>query len=348
MEPKSVPNRRAGGLARSASLTAEQKQESARRAASARWAHEKGIPKSTHEGEIKVGPVTVPCAVLEDGTRLLTQQGFLLALGRSERPKAGQGVTLDEVIPFLAASNLKPFITNELRDSTKPVLFVSTTGRTAFGFRAELLPQVCEVYLEARDNDALHHTQHEVASRADILVRGLARVGIIALIDEATGYQEVRDKIALAKILETYLLKEGHRKWERTFPLEYYRQMFRLKGWDFSENTTARPGVIGRYTDDIVYSRIKPGILSKLREVNGKDEVTGRCKRRHHQYFTGDVGVPELKEHLSNVIFLMKASPNWEDFKQKLDMAATKYGDTIPLALEDERKAKTKSKPKDG
>jgi len=334
MDTKSVPNRRAGGLARSASLTAEQKQESARRAAAARWAHEKGVPKATHEGTIAIGTASIPCAVLEDGTRLLTQQGFLKALGRSERPKAGQGVSIDDAIPFMAANNLKPFISNDLRDSTKPMHFITLRGTKAFGFRAELLPQVCEVYLEARDASALHYTQMEVAAKANVLIRGLARVGIVALIDEATGYQEIRDKIALAKILETYLLKEGHRKWERTFPLDYYRHMFRLKGWDFSETTNARPGVIGRYTDDIVYSRIKPGILSKLRELNGKDETTGRRKRRHHQYFTGEVGVPELKEHLSNVIFLMKASSSWDDFKRNLDKAATKYGDTMPLALD--------------
>lgn len=250
-------------------------------------------------------------------------------------PKAGQGVSIDDAIPFLAASNLKPLISNDLRDSTKPINFITLRGVKAFGFNAELLPQVCEVYLDARAQGVLHHTQFDVATKSEILVRGLARVGIAALIDEATGYQEVRDKLALAKILETYLMTDGFRKWERMFPLEYYRQMFRLRKWDFSENTNARPGVIGKYTNDIVYSRIKPGILKKLKELNPKSESTGRRKRLHHQYFTGEVGVPEMREHLSNVIFLMKASGTWDAFLRQLDLAAPKFGDTMPLNLGD-------------
>jgi hypothetical protein len=39
------------------------------------------------------------------------------------------------------------------------------------------------------------------------LLRGFARVGIIALVDEATGFQRDRTKDALSKILEAYIAK---------------------------------------------------------------------------------------------------------------------------------------------
>lgn len=277
-----------------------------------------------------------PCAVLEDGTRLLTQGGFLSALGRSDKAKGGQGASVDGVIPFLAANNIKPFIPSDLEDSTRPVRFRTSTGSMAYGYRAELLPRVCEVYLEARDAKALHPTQERIATAADIIIRGLARVGIVALIDEATGYQDVRDRLALAKILERYLLSEGYRKWEKMFQLDYYREMFRLKGWQFSPTSNARPGVIGKLTNNLVYDRLQPGILKRLKELNPKNE-SGNRKRRHHQYFTGDVGVPELREHLSNVIILMKVSTSWAQFMDMLDKAKPRLGDTLKLPLEFEK-----------
>jgi len=80
----------------------------------------------------------------------------------------------------------------------------------------------------------LHHQQEHIAEQREILVRGFARVGIIALVDEATGYQEDRARDALAKILEAFIAKEL-RKWISTFPIDYYKELFRLRGWRFPD-----------------------------------------------------------------------------------------------------------------
>jgi hypothetical protein len=318
-----------GGKARAESLTDEQKADIARKAAGARWS----LPKATHEGAIPLANKAIPCAVLGDGTRLLTQQGFLLALGRARSAKGGQGSSVDGMVPFLAASNLKPFIPNDFEASTMPIKFRTSKGITAFGFRAEILPRVCEVYLEARDAGVIKlESQKRVAAAADIIIRGLARVGIVALIDEATGYQDVRDRVALAKILERYLMTEGYRKWERMFQMDYYKEIFRLRKWTFNPGSNARPKLIGTLTNNIVYDRLQPGILKKLNELNPKDE-TGKRKRTFQQYFTGEVGVPELREHLSNVTILMKASDTWPQFIELLDRAKPRLGDSFRLPM---------------
>jgi hypothetical protein len=318
-----------GGKARAEALTDEQKTNIARKAAEARWA----LPKATHEGAIPLANKAIPCAVLDDGTRLLTQGGFMLAMGRAEKAKGGQGSAIDGMVPFLAATNLKPFIPADLEGSTKPIRFRTLSGATAFGYRAEILPRVCEVYLDARDAKALHERQHKIAVAADTIIRGLARVGIAALIDEATGYQDVRDRLALAKILERYLMTDGYRRWERMYQIDYYKQIFRLRGWTFTPGTNARPQLIGKLTNNVVYDRLQPGVLKKLQELNPKDE-TGKRKRTHHQYFTGDIGVPELREHLSNVIILMKAATNWTQFMDLLDRAKPRLGDTLRLPMD--------------
>jgi hypothetical protein len=48
---------------------------------------------------------------------------------------------------------------------------------------------------------------------------------------------------------------------------------------------------------------------------------------------TSDYGTPELRDHLKNVIFLMKGCSTWGNFKRMLERAAPKYGDTIQLPL---------------
>ena len=40
------------------------------------------------------------------------------------------------------------------------------------------------------------------------------------------------------------------------------------------------------------------------------------------------------------IIFLMKACTKWSDFKRMLERASPKYGDTIPMALDDRSKNK--------
>ena len=203
--------------------------------------------------------------------------------------------------------------------------------RTAYAYPATLLVDLCSIVLEARDADVLHARQLSVARRADILIRGLATVGIIALVDEATGYEEIRARRALATILEKFIIKEL-RPWTRTFPYEFYEQIFRLKGWPGPDGVK-RPSVIGHYTNDFVYARLAPGVLAELRRRNPKLPA-GHRKSRHHQWFTPDFGDPRLKEHLAAVTALMRAAPNWDNFTRSLNRAFPPLNETIPLPLD--------------
>ncbi len=211
------------------------------------------------------------------------------------------------------------------------------------GYYAELLPHVCEVYLRFRDDCLKRQDRRDeekkipaqythIVTACDTLMRGLAHVGIAALIDEATGYQEVRDRNALQAILDKYLTEEKA-KWAKTFPDDFYRKLFRLKGWSFNPLSVKRPSVIGHYTNDIVYERIAPGILKKLQELNPRND-DGHRKHKHFQFFTDDYGLPELKTHILNVMFLMDAAgDDWELFKSLLGRAAPRKGETLPLNI---------------
>jgi hypothetical protein len=164
-------------------------------------------------------------------------------------------------------------------------------------------------------------------------MRGFAKVGIVALVDEATGYQEVRDRLALQKILEKYL-REEYAKWARTFPDEFYENLFRLRGWQYRPLTLKKPGVVGHLTNDLIYKRLAPGVLDELKKKN-PIVAPGQRRQRHHQWLTEDVGHPRLREHLSAVMALMKASTKWSSFYRSMQRALPQYGNTIPLALDE-------------
>src|SRR4029078_9085795 len=140
-------------------------------------------------------------------------------------------------------------------------------GNQAIGYKAELLPSTCYVFIDALEKKALKLNQIHIAERAKMLVRGFAIIGIIALVDEATGFQETRKRDALQKILDKYLRKE-YAAWARRFPIEFHEQLFRLKGWGLDKKTMKMPSVVGRYTNDLIYDRLAPGILEELRKRN--------------------------------------------------------------------------------
>ena len=165
--------------------------------------------------------------------------------------------------------------------------------------------------LEARQAGTLKTVeQRYVAKQCEILARAFAKVGIIALVDEVTGYQHHRARLALHEILEKFIAKELV-KWAKTFPDEFYEQLFRLRGWSYvnlgGKPPFKRPILVGKLTNDIVYDRLAPGVLDELKRKNPKDEK-GHRKHKLFQWLTDDIGHPKLREHLVAVITLMKAS----------------------------------------
>jgi hypothetical protein len=240
----------------------------------------------------------------------------------------------DRLAKFVATKSINPFISNELAEVIKnPIIFQSPTGGRAYGYEATILADLCDAVLEARKHNALHYQQEHIAERCESLVRAFAKVGIIALVDEATGYQDVRDRVALQKILDKYLSADKA-KWAKTFPDEFYKKLFRVRGLPYDPTSVKRPGFIGHDTNNLIYDRMSPGILKKLQELNPKAEA-GRRKDKHHQFFTRDYGLPELRDHIKNVMFLLDAAgeDNWKFFLTMLNKAAPRQGATIEMDI---------------
>ncbi len=272
-----------------------------------------------------IGEFEIPCYVLENEQRVITQGGLLKALGMSTGGAKKAGTRkIDE---FLTSSQLKPFISKELSArANDAITFKTTTGTKAIGYEATILVDICDAVLEANKKGSLLLNQKHIAEQAEMLIRSLAKVGIIALIDEATGFQEVRNKMDLRKFLSQFLEDQAG-KWVKTYSDDFFETIFKMKGWTWNiANGGKKPQVMGHYINNFVYSRLAPNVLKELRKLNPINEK-GYREHKHTQYINPGFGHPLLKEHLSAVIALGKAAGyNWRNFQRLLNRALPRFG----------------------
>lgn len=293
------------------------------------------ILRATHgaaDHPLKIGDVAIPCYVLEDGRRVIVQGSMITALDMAQGT-ASAGTTGDRLVKFASGKGVSTYIPDSVRSNlAKPIPFLTTSGALAKGYEATVLNDLCKAVVEARTKGKLNYQTEHIAERCQVLLEGFGRVGIIALVDEATGYQEFRPREALEQILSQFISNELLR-WAKTFPDEFYRQLFRLKGWPYATNTVQRPRIVGTITNDLVYERLAPFVLEELKRITPKDDK-GRRKHKYFQRLTEDIGNPKLREHLASVITLMRASPNWTVFKRLIDRALPRYDLSMTMDLE--------------
>jgi hypothetical protein len=280
------------------------------------------IAEVTHRGELDIAGAVVPCAVLSSGKRVITQTGLFSAF---ERPRKGER-RLDGLPSIVGAANLLPLVTEELREKSQAVYYSHTNGSLSAGYDAELIPVVCELYLSAADMNPspLTKSQLKLVMRANAIVRALAKVGIVALVDEATGYQYDREKDALQKLLSAYV-REDYMKWQQRFPRKYYQELFRLYKLKYDPLSIKKPQYLGKFTNEYVYKQMPPGILDELRRKNPVTDKGYRA-RKHHQHLTSEIGVPHLDKHITKLITVMELSDDVNHFKHNYDRVFGKQG----------------------
>jgi hypothetical protein len=322
-------NGRKGGMVRASRLTPAERSESARRAAEKRWGRS-WVP-ATHSGVLVVGDMELEVAVLEDGTRVVNQKTVMGALGRSTT--TGRHERTEGRPPFLAAGNLVPFFPEGLDHMFQPIEF-RIPGQTvsSTGYRAEILPLVCETYLAAYEDGKVLNSQMTAVSAAGRLVRGLARVGIIALVDEATGYQEIRARDELAAILNAYISPELQ-PWTKRFPDEFFREIYRIQGWEFKPGTSKRTPYVGKLINKYVYEQLPPGVLDELAELNPRT-ANGWRRHKHHQHLSADTGNSHLDRQISTVTTLLRISDDKHQFEEMFDRAFPPSQPKLPFVVE--------------
>lgn len=327
-----------GGKARAEKLSKEDRSAIASAAAEARWSksgkQRVHVPKADYgspDRPLKIGDLEIPCYVLDDGRSVIAQNGMLVALKMSPGTATKGGG--DRLANFASTKAINPFISDDLRQMiTEPIRF-KLNGTLAYGYEATILPELCDAILAARQDGKLNYQQEHIAKQAEILVRAFARVGIIALVHEATGYQEIRDREALQEILKRYI-SEDLLAWVRTFPMEFYKQVFRLKGWNWNDGRMSP--IMGNIVNDLVYARLAPGVLEELKKRNPVTEK-GYREHKHFQHLTSDIGHPALTRHLHELIGMARpfAIGEWDRYYDLVKRTYPKVNTTLMLPFDE-------------
>lgn len=314
------------GKATAEKMTPEQRKERAMKGVEARKAKAE-LPKVGYNGEIKVGDILMPCYVLTDGRRILSGRGLQDALKLVD--EAPNAKTSGSRLPRLFNNqSLKPFIEADLTSGHYNPIECYDGNKKINGYEATILPDICDAILEARKQGKITTPRMQIiAQQCEILVRAFARLGIIALVDEATGYQADRDKQELAKIFEAFVAKELQ-PWVKTFPNDYYKELFRLYELPYPpEKETFRPQFFGKVTNKVIYKKLAPEILPELKK---QAQRYGKSTKLH-QTLTPEKGHPDLLKLVSSVTTIMKLSKTKEEFFEKVDLIHPDFNENYTL-----------------
>lgn len=333
VDKKEAKGRAKGGNARAASLSLERKREIGRSGADARW--DDSIEIAKNAGVLQLGDIQIPCAVLADGTRVLSERALAKAFGAKRggshwlRMKENpDGANLPV---FLSAKNIEAFISNELATSLgrRRIYRPKRGGAAANGIEASLLPKICDVYLRMRDTEprALSASQIPLSVQADMIMRGLAEVGIIALVDEATGHIEEKRKDEYRELFQEFI-RQQVREYEKEFPRQFTDHLYRFYGLTRGEKGR-HPQFFGKLTRRYIYEPLadsKGAILEMLDDKNPVVTEKGGRKFKMFQFLTDSIGLPMFRAHLWQVVGIMGGSRNKAEFDRLFARAFPKAG----------------------
>ena len=245
-----------GGQARANVLTPDQRKEIARKAVNARWekakANSKQVsaagkslknneddpvqdPIALFPGKLSIGDVEFNVYVLDNRKRVMTQREVVRVLTGKDSGKLSA---------LLGVKALSEFIDLESLLSQTISFSIPGTQFKGVGYEATLLLDICDAYLRARDERRLGGNELKLAKQAEIITRACAKVGIIALIDEATGYEAFRQKQELQLKLQAFIA-EDMQDWAQMFPPGFWFELARLEGVRYSPRS--RPLRWGKY-----------------------------------------------------------------------------------------------------
>jgi len=319
--PKSDSPQSKGGRVRAKNLTDEEKREIAAQGARARWAKASpeaavDLPVATHQGKMALGGLELDCYVLEDGRRVFHKRGMAKALGMKS---GGGNVFLRAMQRKSLGSELGADLLEKIES---PINFKPLTRDLGHGYEASVLVEICKAVVRADELGRLTSSQQGLVAQARVILQALAKVGVVALIDEATGYQTERSPDALRILVQQYI-EEEKREWEKQFPDSYYDELNRLYGSQLYTKTGKgtviqnRPQHFAKFTRSYVYHPLENGaVLEELDRINPKIDKRGTRRARFHQHLSEGYGIEKLKRQVQEVMTLMAVSDSVGQFKR--------------------------------
>lgn len=300
-----------GGSARAEALSPDERRSIAKRAAMARWGGEteSKMPEASHQSKLKIGDVELEVYVLEDGRRLFNKRGIARILGLKSE---GGNAFLKTLSGKTIGSNIG---TNLWKKIHSPIVFKPLSGDPAHGYEAEVLIEICDAFVQARDN--LLPTQKFLAIQAEIIIRSAAKLGIVALIDEATGYSDNKRKEEYRQLFDAFI-REEFRQWKEEFPNKFFDMIYKLYGLKRKDPKSLKhPRFFGHFIRKYIYfplANSNGAILENLDKKNPVVYASGGRKYKFFQFLTDEIGMEAFRAHLWQVVGIGAAASDKESF----------------------------------
>lgn len=317
-----------GGIERAKSLSGEQRTDIAKRAAQARWGRLSDpdyVPQASHQGALPIGDVFLDCYVLEDRRRLFHKRGIAKAIGL----KSSGG---NAFMKTLSRKGLGSEITPELwQKINNPLVFKPLTGDPAHGYEASVLIDICDAIVQAKNSGKLVPSQYLMAIRAEMIFRSAAKLGIIALIDEATGFIADKRKEEYRELFKEFI-REECRGWSEKFPKPFFDMLYRLYNLRRKNPASFKhPSFFGHFIRKHIYHPLansNGAILEALDAKNPVIYVKGGRRYKLHQ-FLEEIGLDALSAHVWQIVGIGNASRNKAEFDRSFKCAFPQAGDQM-------------------
>jgi hypothetical protein len=323
-----------GGQARAKALSAEERVKIARKAAVARWSKPREVdaaddgseevlapspvmPIARWRGTLNIVGLEVPCYVLDNGQKVI---------GRTSATEVLTGIKGGGALEkYIAVKALEPFVdSNLVLERLVPFRLLEVEGleKAVKGLPHDLMIEVCQGFVAAMQASfdpnspypRLTDRQREMAIMASVFLSACAKVGLEALIDEATGYQYERAEDALQVKLRAFIADEL-RAWEKTFPDELWMEFGRLTGWKGTLHS--RPKWWGRLVIELIYDTLDPDVAKYLKENKPEPGI------HWHRQLTENIGVRRLVSRCYEVVGMAKECKDIAELRTKV---AEHYG----------------------
>lgn len=138
--------------------------------------------------EMEFVGMTAEAGVIDGGIRVFSQATALRLLGMS------RGGKRERLAAFASQKALAPFVSKHLANGNVSLIEFDHggAGRAAYGVDVRDFVRVCRGVRDAAAAGALHVQHQHIAAKATAILDALADVAVEALVDEASGYQEIR------------------------------------------------------------------------------------------------------------------------------------------------------------
>lgn len=277
------------------------------------------LPNALCTGDDTFNGIKVIASILddEDRTHVFSERSLANLFGFKGGGSYWKRKKLDSaVLPeYLSSPILNEFINNDLKEKLdSAVSYIATNKKISTGLEATILPLICDVYFKASQKYPENETLRRAGETAYRIILAFSQFGVLKYVEQITGYRYTDEDTQIVKSLKEYGVSPTIVEWQREFQTDFYRNIYRLRGWPYNPKSTARPSVIGTYTNQYVYSYLPKDVFQWIKDNTPKNKE-GKFTKKLFQSLDEKVGKEKLRNQMVSVTTMLKLSNTWDEFK---------------------------------